>query len=93
MSKGVAGVTEPQVKRALSFVDGQNLFHHVKAAFGHSVLNYDPLALANAICAEHGFRNVGVRFYTGVPALRKDWLRMDRVLYDVCLDQTNYFDP
>ena len=26
---------EPDVKRAVSFIDGQNLFRHAKDAFGH----------------------------------------------------------
>ena len=66
------GGPEPGVKRAVSFVDGQNLYHHAKAAFGHPVPNYDPWALAGAVCQQRGFRNVGVRFYTGVPLVQKD---------------------
>ena len=32
---------EPAIKRVVTFVDGQNLFHAVHAAFGYSYPNYD----------------------------------------------------
>lgn len=57
----------PAIIRAVSFFDGQNLFHSAKAAFGYPFPNYDPVALTNAICAAHGWHVQGVRFYTGVP--------------------------
>ncbi len=59
---------EPDVKRAVSFFDGQNLYRHAKDAFGHHHPNFDPRKLADAVCAERGWRNRGVRFYTGVPS-------------------------
>ena len=59
---------EPHVKRAVSFIDGQNLYRHAKDAFGHHHPNYDPRKHADALCAEHGWVNDGVRFYTGVPS-------------------------
>jgi hypothetical protein len=34
-------VIEPPVKRAIAFFDGQNLFHHAKAAFGYTYPNFD----------------------------------------------------
>ncbi|HNR32025.1 MAG TPA: hypothetical protein PKI11_14130 [Candidatus Hydrogenedentes bacterium] len=43
-------LTEPSVKRAYAFVDGQNLFYAAKKAFGYSYPNYDPSALARAVC-------------------------------------------
>jgi len=43
---------EPPIKRTVAFVDGQNLFHAVKSAFGYTFPNYDPMALAAALCAE-----------------------------------------
>jgi uncharacterized LabA/DUF88 family protein len=69
--------SEPPVKRAVAFFDGQNLFHHAKAAFGHHHPNYDPLKLTNAICDHHGWSNYGVRFYTGIPLASKSemWSR------------------
>ncbi len=59
---------EPEIKRAVSFNDGQNLFRHAKDAFGHHHPNYDPQKLADAVCAASGWVNYGVRFYTGVPS-------------------------
>lgn len=58
---------EPDVKRAVSFIDGQNLFRHAKDAFGHYHPNYDVRKLSDAVCAVHGWINRSVRFYTGVP--------------------------
>ena len=57
---------EPAIKRAISFFDGQNLFHHARDAFGHATPNYDPVKLHRAVCGMHGWEPAGVRFYTGV---------------------------
>lgn len=57
----------PNPIRAVSFFDGQNLFHCAKAAFGYTYPNYDPVALAQAVCASQGWQSEQVRFYTGVP--------------------------
>ena len=62
---------EPDNKRAVSFIDGQNLYRHAKDAFGHHHPNYDPQKLAAAVCAERGWVNQGVRFYTGVPSVER----------------------
>jgi hypothetical protein len=43
-------------KRAIAFVDGQNLFHAAQEAFGYDYPNYHPLALADRLCAERGWR-------------------------------------
>ena len=59
---------EPRVKRAVSFIDGQNLYRHAKSAFGHHHPNYDPIKLSEAVCAARGWTSHGVRFYTGTPA-------------------------
>ena len=59
---------EPAVKKAVAFFDGQNLFHAVKAAFGYSFPNFDPLRLAEAVCAAQGWTLTRARFYTGVPS-------------------------
>jgi hypothetical protein len=58
---------EPAIKRAVAFVDGQNLFHAAREAFGHTYPNYDVSALANAVCQSQGWNLMQVRFYTGVP--------------------------
>jgi len=59
--------TEPSHKCATAFVDGQNLFHAAREAFGYTYPNYDVLALARAICLAQGWSLKQVRFYTGVP--------------------------
>lgn len=61
---------EPTEKRTVAFADGQNLFYAVKEAFGYSYPNYDPLALARAICERNKWKLEAVHFYTGVPDLR-----------------------
>ena len=58
---------EPSIKKTIAFIDGQNLFHSVKAAFSYTYPNYDPLALSRGVCALNGFHLESVRFYTGVP--------------------------
>ena len=60
---------EPDVKRAVAFFDGQNLYRHAKEAFGHHHPNYHPVKLFDAVCIENGWENRGVRFYTGTPDL------------------------
>lgn len=60
-------MTEPQIKRAIAFIDGQNLFHAVRKAFGYTYPNFDPRRLAESICAAQGWRLEQVRFHTGVP--------------------------
>jgi len=63
---------EPAVKRAIIFVDGQNLFHAVKEAFGYTFPNYDCRRLAAAVCSARDWNLKQVRFYTGVPAGQDD---------------------
>ena len=58
---------EPTRKRTIAFIDGQNLFHCAKSAFGYTFPNFDPRLLAQQICADKGWDLAGVRFYTGVP--------------------------
>jgi uncharacterized LabA/DUF88 family protein len=58
---------EPEAKRAIAFVDGQNLYHAAREAFGYAYPNYDVGALARAVCAQKDWDCVGVQFYTGVP--------------------------
>lgn len=63
---------EPPVKRTIAFIDGQNLFHAAKEAFGYRYPNFDALKLAQAICQGQGWSLVGTRFYTGLPASADD---------------------
>lgn len=58
---------EPAIKRVVAFIDGQNLFHSVKGAFGYSYPNYDVRALSEAICQRNGWELKQVQFYTGIP--------------------------
>jgi uncharacterized LabA/DUF88 family protein len=52
---------------AVAFVDGQNLFHCAKEAFGYNAPNFDVKKLATEVCASLGWKLTQVRFYTGVP--------------------------
>jgi uncharacterized LabA/DUF88 family protein len=58
---------EPPVKRTVAFVDGQNLYHAAREAFGYTYPNFDVSALAVAVCRQACWNVVQVRFYTGVP--------------------------
>ena len=58
---------EPTIKRAIAFIDGQNLFHTVKKAFGYPYPNYDPKTLAENIAKVKGWDLKEVFFYTGIP--------------------------
>lgn len=61
-------MSEPPVKRVVAFVDGQNLFHAAREAFGYTFPNYDVACLATEVCAlEPGWQLSQARFYTGVP--------------------------
>ncbi len=59
--------SEPEIKRAVVFIDGQNLFYAVKSAFGYTYPNYDVVALAKFICQTQNWKLEQVRFYTGIP--------------------------
>ena len=63
---------EPAVKRAIAFIDGQNLFRCAKTAFGYTFPNYDVQALADDVCQQHGWQLLETRFYTGVPDVSDD---------------------
>lgn len=59
---------EPTPKRTIAFIDGQNLFHNARNAFGYNFPNYDVQKLAQVVCATRGWTLTGVKFYTGVPS-------------------------
>ena len=59
--------TEPTIKRAVAFVDGQNLYRSAKTAFGYHYPNYDVHTLAHSVCVHQGWQLNQVRFYTGIP--------------------------
>ncbi len=64
---GTMSPAEPAVKRAVVFIDGQNLFHATREAFGYTYPNYDVQALAQRLCAAQGWQLEQTRFYTGIP--------------------------
>src|SRR6266516_501549 len=67
-------LVEPDQKRAIVFIDGQNLYHCARETFGHPFPNYDVLALAKRACQIRGWMLSEVRFYTGFPDARDDSL-------------------
>jgi len=69
--------TEPAAKRAVVFIDGQNLFNAVKESFGYPYPNYDVKKLAELLCIQRDWNLEQVRFYTGIPDHRKDPRRSD----------------
>jgi hypothetical protein len=65
--RGARMRSEPALKKTIAFIDGQNLFHAAKEAFGFTYPNYDPLKLAKEICSRQGWQLEETRFYTGIP--------------------------
>jgi uncharacterized LabA/DUF88 family protein len=59
---------EPTTKRTVAFIDGQNLFHNARTAFGYTYPNFDVLKLSQAVCAAKGWQLDRVQFYTGIPS-------------------------
>ena len=59
-------MVEP-AKRVISFIDGQNLYHSARQAFGYTYPNFDPVRLTQLVAAAAAWNVVGIRFYTGVP--------------------------
>lgn len=49
------------------FIDGQNLFHAAREAFGYTYPNYDVHALARRLCEARAWQFAQARFYTGIP--------------------------
>lgn len=60
-------VVEPHKKKVIAFIDGQNLFHGIKEAFGYKYPNYDIKLLVEKICSEQNWSLEEINFYTGVP--------------------------
>jgi hypothetical protein len=48
-------------KRAVAFVDGQNLYFAAKEAFGYTYPNYDVKALVQALCTQNGWEPIKAR--------------------------------
>lgn len=58
---------EPASKRAVAYIDGQNLFNAAKEAFGYPYPNYNIRQLADTVCTQQGWDLTTVHFYTGIP--------------------------
>jgi len=58
---------QPEMPRAIAFVDGQNLFNAAKEAFGYDYPNYDVLKLAQEVASGNGWTLIQTCFYTGIP--------------------------
>lgn len=58
---------EPETKKAVIFIDGQNLYRCAKDTFGHNYPNYDVKKIAERICIDQGWQLAQIRFYTGIP--------------------------
>jgi uncharacterized LabA/DUF88 family protein len=65
----------PPNPRAIAFVDGQNLFHAARKAFGRSYPDFDIHALASCVCETAGWTLAQTRFYTGLhhPEANRFW--------------------
>jgi uncharacterized LabA/DUF88 family protein len=72
MAASSTPLAEPAIKRAIAFVDGQNLFYGAREAFGHHFPNYDIAKLSRHICKSQTWNLEQVRFYTGVPDPQDD---------------------
>ena len=59
--------SQPSAQRAVAFIDGQNLYHAAREAFGDSYPNYDPKKLAETVYSARGWSLRQVRLYTGIP--------------------------
>ena len=72
MPASLSNFPQPATVHTVAFVDGQNLFHCAKTAFGYTYPNYDPKLLAEKVCLAKGWKLTQVRFYTGVPPKDRD---------------------
>jgi uncharacterized LabA/DUF88 family protein len=59
---------EPKGKQTCVFIDGQNLFHSIKEAFGYPYPNYEITKLAEWVCQSNGWYLKSTHFYTGIPS-------------------------
>lgn len=63
---------ELEIRRAVTFIDGQNLYHAARKCFDRPIPDYDVVALSEAVCAIKGWHLVQVRFYTGIHRKEKN---------------------
>jgi len=94
MYGGISMAAEPAVKRAVVFVDGQNLYHAARQAFGYPT----EVAAGTLEIARPQWRWIkAAGAFPWSPASRNargidktDWIRIDRATYDACLDRRDY---
>jgi len=67
-------LTEPKIKNAIIFIDGQNLYRAAKDAFGYNYPNYDIKLLSEWVCSDHKWNLNDIYFYTGMPDPQDDAL-------------------
>jgi uncharacterized LabA/DUF88 family protein len=63
---------QPSMRRAVTFIDGQNLYHSLREAFGVTHPNYDILKLSRKAAAAQDCLLKQARFYTGYPSVSDD---------------------
>lgn len=64
--------TEPEYKRVYVYIDGQNLYHAIKDAYGYVYPNYDIRKLTNSVVSlfnPQGWILKSINFYTGIPSI------------------------
>ena len=72
---------EPAIKRAIAFVDGQNLFHNARNAFGYNQDRWIKIASAFPVSPTCSNRR-GINL--------TDWCPIDKASYDACIDPRDY---
>src|SRR3990167_2564590 len=60
-------LVEPKEKRAIVFIDGQNLFYAAREAFGYHYPNYNIKLLAERVCSDLRWKLSDIYFYTCIP--------------------------
>ncbi len=73
----IVKLTKPDTVRVISFIDGQNLFRQAMRCFPRECYwpNYEPIKISEEIGLRFPDKKlVGIRFYTGVPPLKKSRL-------------------
>ncbi|MFP4029608.1 MAG: hypothetical protein ACLFWL_17655 [Candidatus Brocadiia bacterium] len=88
---------EPNEKEAIAFIDGQNLFHSAKEAFGQDQDLSEVADEVKQISMDQGrWIKVACAFPCS-PTSRNtrgingtDWIKISRDVYDACLDPTDY---
>lgn len=68
----IPAAAAPAKKRAVIYIDGQNLYHCAREAFGCTHPDYDVLKIAQCVCDSQGWHLKQVRFYTGYPSAQDD---------------------